>query len=77
MAFKTFDLKGSGNPPWGCPNYPYKYSKTDLGKFKVSAYSLTDFKSKLLVTIKLAKSPTTLEEGVTLTISPKALLASI
>lgn len=72
LAFKTWLLKGSGNPPCGYPNYPYKNSNTDLGKFNLAAFSQTYYLFKSLVAIKLAKSPTVLEEGVTLIISPNA-----
>mmetsp|Transcript_11679 Transcript_11679/g.43285 ORF Transcript_11679/g.43285 Transcript_11679/m.43285 type:complete len:228 (+) Transcript_11679:798-1481(+) len=55
--------------------YPWKYSTTDVGKDRVSACSTTLFASKLFATRNCAKSPTTFDDGVTLTMSPSTSLA--
>mmetsp|Transcript_9281 Transcript_9281/g.30716 ORF Transcript_9281/g.30716 Transcript_9281/m.30716 type:complete len:250 (+) Transcript_9281:485-1234(+) len=67
---------GSGKPPCGMPMAPWKNSTTDEGKESESACWRTVAASSLLVTMNWARSPTTLEEGVTLTMSPRSLLAS-
>jgi hypothetical protein len=45
------------------------------GKSRLAALSTTVYWFKLFWTIKRERSPTTLEDGVTLTISPSALFA--
>ena len=59
-------LKGSGNPPWGCPMNPWRNSTTEEGKASSAALSWTDSLVKLFWTMNWARSPTTLELGVTL-----------
>lgn len=56
---------GSGKPPTGCPRYPWKNSTTEDGKSKLSARSRTSALESEFDVIHWAKSPTTLEEGVT------------
>mmetsp|Transcript_11496 Transcript_11496/g.48195 ORF Transcript_11496/g.48195 Transcript_11496/m.48195 type:complete len:228 (+) Transcript_11496:1360-2043(+) len=55
--------------------YPWKYSTTDVGNESVSACSTTDVASRLLATKNCARSPTTLLDGVTLTMSPSTSFA--
>ncbi|KAH3659409.1 hypothetical protein OGATHE_006293 [Ogataea polymorpha] len=73
---RIFVLKGSGNPPYGVPIKPSKKSSTESGKSSSEASLSTSFGESLLETMNWARSPTTLEVGVTLTISPKSMLAS-
>ena len=68
---------GSGKPPGGVPKKPWKNSTTDTGKSRVDACSSTSRADSLLATMNCAKSPTTLDEGVTLTMSPHNMLASM
>mmetsp|Transcript_24429 Transcript_24429/g.60042 ORF Transcript_24429/g.60042 Transcript_24429/m.60042 type:complete len:262 (-) Transcript_24429:1380-2165(-) len=75
LPFSTRVRKGSGKPPAGCPMKPCRYSTTEVGNDRVSAFSTTDVASRLLATRNCARSPTTLEEGVTLTMSPSTWLA--
>mmetsp|Transcript_25339 Transcript_25339/g.59120 ORF Transcript_25339/g.59120 Transcript_25339/m.59120 type:complete len:219 (+) Transcript_25339:357-1013(+) len=75
-SFTTCDCSGCGKPPWGMPMAPWKNSTTEEGKLSVAACSCTAFSSRPLVTMNCAKSPTTLEEGVTLTMSPSSRLAA-
>lgn len=76
FPLRTLVLKGSGNPPAGTPILPFMKSYMLSGKSSFSAFSTTLSSSKLFYTMNKARSPTTLEEGVTLTISPKARLAA-
>ena len=55
--------------------YPWKYSTTLVGKESVSACSTTEVASRLFATKNCARSPTTLEDGVTLTMSPRTSFA--
>lgn len=61
----TCDLSGSGYPPYGWPNLPWRNSNTDFGKESSSALATTSSSSNLFDTINCAKSPTTLDDGVT------------
>ena len=76
MPFKILDLNGSGKPPAGTPNFPFIKSSTLSGKSYCSAFSTTVFSSRPFYTKNRAKSPTTFDEGVTLTIPPKILFAT-
>mmetsp|Transcript_43518 Transcript_43518/g.70042 ORF Transcript_43518/g.70042 Transcript_43518/m.70042 type:complete len:228 (-) Transcript_43518:1477-2160(-) len=55
--------------------YPWKYSTTDVGNDRVSAWSTTDVAFRSLATRNCARSPTTLDDGVTLMMSPRISLA--
>ncbi len=57
--------RGSGNPPTGCPRYPWKNSTTEDGKSSWSARSMTSCFENPFWTIHCAKSPTTFDDGVT------------
>lgn len=61
----TFDLKGSGKPPWGMPMCPCRNSTTERGKDNSSALSSTSARVREFCTMNCARSPTILEEGVT------------
>eukprot|EP00906_Rhabdomonas_costata_P002782 RCo004328 len=74
--FSTLVRIGSGKPPSGCPSSPSKYSTTLLGKDSVSAFSSTAASLSLFCTMNCARSPTTLELGVTFTMSPSRRLAA-
>ena len=63
-----------GKPPGGWPRRPSKNSTTLSGKASSRSVSRTSSGVRLLATRKRAMSPTTFEEGVTLTISPKRRL---
>jgi hypothetical protein len=65
--------RGSGKPPTGCPRYPWKNSTTDVGKSSSWARLRTSFFDNLLEVIHCAKSPTTLDDGVT---CPKLWMSS-
>uniref|UniRef100_A0A1A9UHD4 Uncharacterized protein n=1 Tax=Glossina austeni TaxID=7395 RepID=A0A1A9UHD4_GLOAU len=73
ISLRTRERNGSGKPPWGVPIEPCKNSTTDLGKDSSSAFSNTWSAVSLFWTMNWAKSPTTLEEGVTFIMSPKTL----
>lgn len=75
MPFRIFDLNGSGNPPSGTPNFPFIKSRTLSGKSNSSAFSTIECSSNFFWTKKIAKSPTTFEEGVTLITPPNILFA--
>lgn len=64
-AGRTFDLKGSGKPPWGMPMCPCRNSTTERGKDNSSALSSTSARVREFCTMNCARSPTILEEGVT------------
>ena len=66
----VFLSKATFIPPGGCPISPRKNSTTDCGKSSCAPCSMTDDSSKLFCTMKSAMSPTTLDDGVTLMISP-------
>jgi hypothetical protein len=51
--------------------------RTELGKSRDEARSMTSFLVNLFETIHCAKSPTTLDEGVTLMMSPQSSLAQM
>ena len=69
----TADWIGCTEPR--APNFN-AYATTDDGKESVSACSRTACSSRPLVTMNCARSPTTFEEGVTLTMSPSRILAA-
>uniref|UniRef100_A0A147BG97 Uncharacterized protein n=1 Tax=Ixodes ricinus TaxID=34613 RepID=A0A147BG97_IXORI len=76
MSFRILLRRGSGNPPYGSPMYPCMNSTTELGKLSSSALSKTSWLVSLFWTMNWARSPTTLDEGVTLMMSPRSWLAS-
>ncbi len=61
----TFVLRGSGNPPRGIPISPAMKSMTELGKDSSPALSSTSCRVSLFCTMNWARSPTTLDDGVT------------
>mmetsp|Transcript_24533 Transcript_24533/g.62564 ORF Transcript_24533/g.62564 Transcript_24533/m.62564 type:complete len:251 (-) Transcript_24533:366-1118(-) len=75
-SLTTCFWSGCGKPPCGTPIAPWKNSTTDDGNESESACARTAASSRLLVTMNCARSPTTLEEGVTLTMSPSRLFAA-
>mmetsp|Transcript_23155 Transcript_23155/g.78199 ORF Transcript_23155/g.78199 Transcript_23155/m.78199 type:complete len:244 (+) Transcript_23155:1861-2592(+) len=73
---RTAVLKGSGKPPGGTPNLPCRYSTTESGYFAVLvAKTACSGEEIAFATKNCAKSPTTLEEGVTFGMSPRTLFA--
>src|SRR5699024_1535024 len=68
--FRIISCNRFGNPPYGCPIYPWKNSMTEAGKSIYSPRSYISSSVKLFCTINKAISPIILEEGVTLTTSP-------
>lgn len=73
LPLSTLVRSGSGKPPGGWPMRPSKYSTTDDGKLSSSAFSSRLSSSRLFCTMNCARSPTTFELGVTLTMSPSSL----
>ena len=73
---RTFVRSGSGNPPGGLPSPPRMKSITDSGKVSSSARSVTARASSPCLTIQIAMSPTTFDDGVTLGMSPNSRLTS-
>ena len=67
---------GSGNPPGGLPIEPRMKSITDSGKVSSLARAETAAPSSPCLTIQIAMSPTTFDDGVTLGMSPKSWLTS-
>jgi hypothetical protein len=61
----TRERSGSGKPPAGWPMAPCMYSTTDEGNESSAARSTTECSSSLFATMNWARSPTTLDEGVT------------
>ena len=65
LSLTMFLRSSSSNPPSGVPMYPWKYSTTLVGKLRVLAFSTTSSSLRWFCTINCARSPTTLELGVT------------
>ena len=74
--FSTFRWIASGQPPGGWPSSPFIICTTESGKAMSRAGSSTSAAESSCVTIISAMSPTTFEEGVTLTMSPNSWFAS-
>jgi hypothetical protein len=66
----------SGNPPGGWPRLPRIMSITLSGKATSVSGSSTSARVRPWLTIISAMSPTTLDDGVTLTISPNIWFTS-
>ena len=75
-SLTTIACIGCGKPPCGMPIAPWKYSTTLEGKESVSACARTPSSSRPLAAMNCARSPTTLDDGVTLTMSPSSRLAA-
>mmetsp|Transcript_27434 Transcript_27434/g.89805 ORF Transcript_27434/g.89805 Transcript_27434/m.89805 type:complete len:210 (-) Transcript_27434:2352-2981(-) len=76
LPLSTLERSGSGKPPCGCPIWPCMYSTTEEGKLSCSACTSTASSSSSFCTINCARSPTTLELGVTLMMSPSTRFAA-
>ena len=74
--FSTLFCSSFGNPPYGCPSSPRNMDTTDSGNAISRVGSSTASRSSPLVTIISAMSPTTLDVGVTLTMSPNMSFTS-
>ncbi len=74
--FSTFFCSACGNPPGGWPSSPANSDTTDSGNAMSISGSRTSSMLVSEVTIISAMSPTTFDDGVTLTMSPKAMLTS-
>ncbi len=74
--FSTFFCKAAGQPPGGWPRLPFIMSTTESGKATSTEGSSTCWRDRPCATIISAISPTTLELGVTLTMSPNIRFAS-
>mmetsp|Transcript_5584 Transcript_5584/g.11376 ORF Transcript_5584/g.11376 Transcript_5584/m.11376 type:complete len:287 (-) Transcript_5584:1444-2304(-) len=71
----TMSFWMGGKPPAGWPMLPWKKSTTESGKERVAACARTASVSRSLDTMNCARSPTTLELGVTFTMSPHTSFA--
>ena len=74
--FSTLRCSASGQPPGGWPRLPFIMSITLSGKLTSTPGSSTCRGVRCWATIISAISPTTFDEGVTLTISPNIWFAS-
>ena len=72
----TFFCSAGGKPPTGWPMSPRNRDTTDSGNATSTSGSSTSSRLSPLVTIMIAMSPTTFDDGVTLTMSPNISLTS-
>ena len=74
--FRIFFCNAFGHPPGGWPRLPFIMSMTESGNDTSRSGSSTSARVRPWLTIISAMSPTTLDEGVTLTMSPNIRFTS-